>query len=75
LSTDNKTMAPNNQQQNLIDEERALLTRKKSLEKLFSDRIKQLEKERDRELQQIENRLNLIKINKQTTLNRDSSLS
>jgi hypothetical protein len=68
-------MAPNNQQQNLIDEERALLTRKKSLEKLFSDRIKQLEKERDRELQQIENRLNLIKINKQTTLNRDSSLS
>jgi len=68
-------MAPNNQQQNLIDEERALLTRKKSLEKLFSGRIKQLEKERDRELQQIENRLNLIKINKQTTLNRDSSLS
>ena len=68
-------MAPNNQQQNLIDEERALLTRKKSLEQLFSDRIKQLEKERDRELQQIENRLNLIKINKQTTLNRDSSLS
>ena len=68
-------MAPNNQQQNLIDEERALLTRKKSLEKLFSGRIKQLEKERDRELQQSENRLNLIKINKQTTLNRDSSLS
>lgn len=68
-------MAPNNQQQNLIDEERALLTRKKSLEKLFSDRIKQLKKERDRELQQIENRLNLIKINKQTTLNKDSSLS
>ena len=68
-------MAPNNQQQNLIDEERALLTRKKSLEQLFSDRIKQLEKERDRELQQIENRLHLIKINKQTTLNRDPSLS
>ena len=75
MSTDNKTMAPNNQQQNLIDEERALLTRKKSLEQLFSDRIKQLEKERDRELQQIENRLHLIKINKQTTLNRDPSLS